>query len=91
MPQDKIKAALDGLKGASPDAQIAERTKINQAMSGAPDTREGFWDKQARLARFKQEIDARDSRPGIKGPQRTTDVHLPMPFDELMARAKAIK
>ena len=84
MPNDKMKAALDGLKGASPDAQIAERTAINKLMSGTPtpsvsggvEDPKG-WEKAKRKA-------------GIVG-NRTQDINLTVPFDELMARAKAIK
>ena len=84
--EDRVKAALTGLKGASPDAQIAERTAVNKLVSGTatPPTGGGAaledpkgWEKAKRKA-------------GIVG-NRTQDINLQVPLAELMARAKAIK
>lgn len=78
MPHDeKAKAAMKGLKNAGVDAQVAERTKINQIMSG----------------KGAEGLPKDTSRPGLQGPQRKGDIHLlsDMSFDELMARAKAIR
>lgn len=84
MPHDdKAKAAMKGLKNAGVDTQIAERTKINQIMSGqaTPMSSEGLDLKEWEKAKQKY---------GIKG-ARTSDIQLPVSLEELMDRARAIK
>lgn len=92
-PPAKQNPALQGLAAAaSPDAQIAQRQKVNSVFAPAPQPaagapfalNPGMTDPQGMFAALKA--------AGYTG-QRTTDIPLPeeeIPFEELMRRSNAL-